>query len=149
MNTPSMDTQQAGKGTQINLDAKSSPNTMAFSLAVWMIYSGAREKWNKEEFKRRFPKESQYRHTLEEESDALSQAAKMLPQGVPAVKIDDPSLALLKRLSDANMIEPYVLLSAADQGIAEDYASYRSRNRAKLEDYLSQFVVPAVPQKPQ
>ena len=148
MNTPTTNGQKADKGTQINVDPKTSPNTMAFSLAVWIIYSGVREKWSKEEFKRRFPQETPYRHSLAEESDALSQAAKMLPQNVQAADIDDPSLALLKRLSDANMIEPYVLLSAADAGIAQDYVAYRSQNRSQLEEYLSQFVVPPTPPKP-
>jgi tetratricopeptide (TPR) repeat protein len=146
--TPTKNAQQGDNGTEINVDAKSSPNTMAFSLAVWIIYSGVRDKWSKEEFKRHFPQESQYRHSLAEEFDALSQAAKMLPQDVAASNIDDPSLALLKQLSDANMIEPYVLLNAADQGIAQDYVSYRAQNRKRLEEYLSQFVVPPTPPKP-
>jgi hypothetical protein len=41
------------------------------------------------------------------------------------------------------MIEPYVLLNAADEGIAQDYPGYREKNREKLEQYLSEFVVPA------
>jgi hypothetical protein len=46
------------------------------------------------------------------------------------------------------MIEPYVLLNGADQGIAQDYPAYRSRNRNRLEGYLSDFVVPPAPSKP-
>jgi hypothetical protein len=41
-----------------------------------------------------------------------------------------------------------VLLSAADEGISQDYGAYREKNRAKLEQYLGQFVVPPVPPKP-
>ena len=40
------------------------------------------------------------------------------------------------------MIERYVLLNAADQGIAQDYPAYREKNREKLEQYLSDWVVP-------
>jgi len=36
------------------------------------------------------------------------------------------------------MIEPYVLLSAPDQGIAADYAAYRDLHRDQLEKSLSQ-----------
>ena len=43
------------------------------------------------------------------------------------------------------MIDPYVLLSAADEGISKDYDSYREKNRGKLEAYLGSFVVPATP----
>jgi len=45
------------------------------------------------------------------------------------------------------MIEPYVLLNAADQGIAQDYAGYREKNREKLEQYLSEWVAPPAPGK--
>jgi hypothetical protein len=38
-----------------------------------------------------------------------------------------------------------VLLSAPDAGIARDYAAYREKNRATLETYLSDFVVPSAP----
>jgi hypothetical protein len=43
------------------------------------------------------------------------------------------------------MIEPYVLLNAADEGIAQDYAGYREKNRDRLVRYLSEFVVPPAP----
>lgn len=45
------------------------------------------------------------------------------------------------------MIEPYVLLNAADEDIAQDYPRYREKNREKLEKYLSEFVVPS-PEQP-
>ena len=56
----------------------------------------------------------------------------------------DPNLILLLKLYQAKMIEPYVLLNAADDGIARDYANYREKNREKLEQYLSDFVVPSL-----
>jgi hypothetical protein len=37
------------------------------------------------------------------------------------------------------------LINGADQDIAKDYADYREKNRAKLEQYLSEFVVPPAP----
>jgi hypothetical protein len=57
----------------------------------------------------------------------------------------DPDLALLLKLSEAGLLEPYVLLSAPDEGITRDYDNYRQENRAKLENYLSEFVVPPAP----
>ena len=149
INTPSRDAKENKKGVQINIDPKSSPNELAFSLSVWMIYSGARDDWSKDKFKTNFPRETQYRHSLAEESDALSQAAKMLPQSAQAKDLQDPSLALLKRLADAKMLEPYVLISAPDRDIASnDYVPYRDQHRDQLEAYLSQFIVPASPPKP-
>ena len=60
----------------------------------------------------------------------------------------NPDLVTLLRLQRAGMIEPYVLLSAADEGIAQDYPEYRAKNRDKLEQYLSTFIVPPAPQNP-
>ena len=54
----------------------------------------------------------------------------------------DPDVSTLLKLHQAGMIEPYVLLNAADEGIAQDYAAYRERNRTKLEQYISEFIVP-------
>jgi len=47
-------------------------------------------------------------------------------------------------LHRADLIEPYVLFSLGDAGIARDYAAYRTRSRNKLEEYLDKFVVPVV-----
>ena len=43
------------------------------------------------------------------------------------------------------MLEPYILLSAPDEGISHDYDDYRQKNRAKLEQYMSDFIVPPTP----
>ncbi len=144
INTHTDISQNGEKGIQITVDPKSSPQ----SMAVWILYSGTRAEWRKEQFKKHFPQETRYRHSLPEEAEALSLAAKF--ELKPGVSLDaiDPDLALLKRLYDAGLTEPYILLNAADQGIAQDYPSYRAKNRSLLEDYLSQFVVPAVPSKP-
>jgi tetratricopeptide (TPR) repeat protein len=122
------------------------PNQPAEISAVWFAYSGARALWHQERFKKEFPQEAQYRHSLAEEADALTSAAKAAEEtgtksaGGPIAK--DPNIQLLLRLYHEDMIEPYVLLSAADQGIAQDYVAYRAKNRAKLEAYLGEFVAP-------
>jgi tetratricopeptide (TPR) repeat protein len=116
-------------------------------MSVWMIYSMTRASWRTTEFKKHFPNEKQYRHTLAEESEALRTAASLIDVGNKKKSKDvasDPDLALLKRLYDAKMIEPYVLLSAPDREIAADYVAYRDQHRDQLEQYLSDFIVPAV-----
>jgi hypothetical protein len=74
----------------------------------------------------------------------------MLLKDKPEALASDPDLALLKKISDTGMLEPYVLGSAPDRGIAIDYLAYREEHRQQLEDYLSPFVVPALalPAKP-
>jgi len=119
-------------------------------MSVWMIYSMTRATWRTSEFKKRFPDEKQYRHTLVEESEALRTAATMIDTGnsKKSNAAADPDIVLLKRLYDATMIEPYVLLSAPDREIAADYAAYREQHRVQLEQYLSEFIVPPIPAKP-
>lgn len=133
----------------INLDPSQSDSR---SGAVWLAYAASRSLWRGERFKKEFPNETEYRHSLTEESDALASAAKVwlelaesdVKNGKPAQEPDSDIGTLLK-LSRAGMIEPYVLLNAADDGIAKDYPAYRASNRAKLAQYLADFVVPAVP----
>jgi hypothetical protein len=38
-----------------------------------------------------------------------------------------------------------VLFRVGDEGISRDYAAYRAKNRAKLEEYMDKFVVPLAP----
>ncbi len=128
------------------------PNQPTELAAVWLAYGGTKALWHQERFKKEFPQEAQYRHSLAEEADALTTAAKVAeemagksPDG-PIAK--DVNMQLLLRLYHEKMIEPYVLLSAADQGISQDYVAYRAKNRAKLEEYLGEFVAPAPAKAP-
>jgi len=44
----------------------------------------------------------------------------------------DPSLATLIKLNEQGVLEPNVLLSCADEGIARDYAGYQKAHRDQL-----------------
>jgi tetratricopeptide (TPR) repeat protein len=118
--------------------------------AVWQAYHKVRATWQKgDEFKNRFPAEKEYRHSLPEESEALTAAAKVLEAtkgdtNTAKLTAGNQALGLLLDLHRANLIEPYVLFSLGDAGIARDYAAYRARSRNKLEEYLDKFVVPVV-----
>jgi tetratricopeptide (TPR) repeat protein len=116
--------------------------------AVWQQYRAVAAQWKTgDEFKKHFPEEKQYRHSLPEEADALTAAAKLVqrlagdPKTAPELA-HNPNAKLLLELYDAGMIEPYVLFSLGDNGIAKDYAAYRAQNRDRLEQYMSAFVVP-------
>jgi Tfp pilus assembly protein PilF len=116
--------------------------------AVGQAYREVRMNWQKgDEFKKRFPEEREYRHSLPEEAEALTAAAKVL-EGMKGDKrtgelmASNRTLGLLLDLHQADLIEPYVLFSLGDAGIARDYAAYRARSRDKLEEYLNKFVVP-------
>jgi|SRR5271170_765564 len=146
VNAPNNVSQKGSKNITITLP----PGQPTNASAAWMAYSMARALWHGDKFKQQFPQEKEYRHSLVEEAGCLTSAAKVWleltvknPSAPP-----DPDLALLIKIYQAGMVEPYVLLNAADEGISRDYDGYREGNRAKLEQYLGQFVVPPVPQKP-
>ena len=48
----------------------------------------------------------------------------------------------LLKLHRAGLLEPFILFAKADQGIAQDYSAYRQANRAKLRQYLLEYVAP-------
>ena len=52
-----------------------------------------------------------------------------------------PSLLILMELHEQGMVEPFVLISKADNGIAQDYATYRKDHRDKLRQYISEWVI--------
>jgi len=137
------------------IDITLEPNLPQNETAVWLAYSLSRGKWRRDEFQKHFPKEKEYRHSLDEETEALTLAARVcsnLPDAKDkkedsSSRPKGPDLLLLLHLYRSHMIEPYVLLNAADEGIAQDYEGYRQKNRSTLETYLSDFVVPAAPKQ--
>jgi tetratricopeptide (TPR) repeat protein len=116
---------------------------------VWMMYGISRAAYKGEKFKKEFPNEPTYRHTLKEESEALSLAATMIEANTKKKKKDAPplpdDLAALARLKSAGLIEPYVLLNAADNDITKDYVPYRKEHRDLLVRYLNEIVLPPAP----
>jgi hypothetical protein len=114
--------------------------------ATYQIIAGA---WQAKIFKEKYPDEKQYRHSLAEESAALGAAAasvkKDLESGKLKAKDLDAGIAALLKLYEAEMLEPFILLSRPDDGIAQDYAAYREKNRDKLRQYLKEFVAAKKP----
>jgi tetratricopeptide (TPR) repeat protein len=119
--------------------------------SAWRAYHSMKADWRKgSRFQKRFPREPGYRHSLPEESEALTAAAKVLKnlredEKTADLVAGDPAAGLLLKLYGAGLIDPYVLFSLGDDGIAKDYVAYRAKSRVKLEDYMDKFVVPPVP----
>ncbi|HST50636.1 MAG TPA: hypothetical protein VLJ61_01395 [Pyrinomonadaceae bacterium] len=61
--------------------------------------------------------------------------------GDKKVKSLSPSLAKLKKLNDEGLLEAYILLARADQGIADDYPAYLAQNRDKLRRYVVEYIL--------
>jgi tetratricopeptide (TPR) repeat protein len=107
---------------------------------AWVVYGGTRTLWHKEKFAKTFPSEKTYRHSLNEEVDALRAVVRAATSD-QQVKALSPSLKKMKELDDKGLLEAYVLLARADQGIAADYPNYLAQNRDKLRRYVLEYVV--------
>jgi hypothetical protein len=112
--------------------------------AIWQPYREVKARWQTGgEFQKHFPGESQYRHSLPEEVEALTAAAdSFLSSARGGAVRSDPSVTLLLQLRQAGLIASYVLFSLGGPGVARDYDGFRAKNREKLEEYLDKFVVP-------
>ena len=130
-----------------SIQASGQPAQLA---SAWRAYHAVIAEWRKGgKFAKQFPQEA-YRHSLAEESEALTAAAMVLQ----TLRQDEKSAelvtgntvaGLLLQLHEADLIDPYVLFSLGDAGIARDYKAYRAANRAKLEEYMDKFVMPPAP----
>jgi tetratricopeptide (TPR) repeat protein len=118
------------------IDEKKDPGASS-----WMMYSLMRGGYHGDLFKKNFPDEKQYRHSLREEDTALTAVAESIKdKKIKRDKLDE-SLRNLVDLTNDGMLDCWILISAADQGIAQDYAAYRDQHRKQLHDYLAHYVV--------
>jgi tetratricopeptide (TPR) repeat protein len=135
-------------------DPASAANERADFSSAWRTYYSVKSEWKKgARFSKQFPKEAEYRHSLYEESEALTATANVLEKLKEDAKsakqfAENPSAGLLLKLAEAGLIDPYVLFSLGDDDIAKDYVAYRAKNRDKLETYMDKFVMPSAPAKP-
>ncbi len=116
------------------------PSTLGGPLSsVWLIYTMTPMLWRDKEFKKHYPDEAVYRHSLAEESESLRTALDVVKnQKIPNDKLD-PTLKSLVALDKDGMLECWILLNGADAGVAKDYAAYRgdsSRAAARLRGQI-------------
>jgi tetratricopeptide (TPR) repeat protein len=137
---PTVDPNKPGN-INITLDAETTDNKKHPGASAWLTYSLIRAGYRGDGFKKNFPNDKEYRHSLKEEDAALVAVAESIKdQSVNTGDLDE-SLRNLVELNDAGMLDCWILISAADSGIAQDYAAYRNQHRQLLHDYLERFVV--------
>ena len=129
------------KNITINIDPTATDDKQHPGGSAWMIYPMVRASYRGDLFKKDFPDEKQYRHSLKEEDAALSLVATTVKEKKIAPDKLDESLRNLVELNDAGMLDCWILISAADHGIAQDYPAYRNGHRQLLHDYLERFVI--------
>jgi tetratricopeptide (TPR) repeat protein len=141
----------SGSGdVKITVDDQALKGSDKDGTAAWVAYGLMRATWMpkknvvSEKFAKAYPGETEYRHSLAEEVDALRMVAESAALQLNEKKVSElnPSLANLIRLKEAGLLEAYVLFARVDQGIARDYAAYRTSNRDKLKRYWFEIVIP-------
>jgi hypothetical protein len=106
---------------------------LAYSMGSTVFRSGA--------FAKAYPNEKVYRHSLAEEAQSIRTGLSVLgTQNVPPDKMD-ASWKTLKTLDADGMLECWILLDHADQGIAQDYVTYRAAHRDLLQAYIAKYDV--------
>lgn len=125
---------------KINLDAGALLGGKEDGSFAWISYGIARSNWRKEKFAKTFPSEKTYRHSLAEEMDALRSVLSVATSD-KRTKALSPSLAALKKLNDEGLLEAYLLMARADEGMAQDHPAYLKQNRDKLRRYVIEYIL--------
>lgn len=112
--------------------------------ANWMFYELTRNLWQTQKFAELYPNEPEYRHSLQEEAEALRAVIRGVGQDREGGQIEslDSALEVLLALERQGLLEAYILLARADEGIVQDYVSYRAEHRDNIRQYLDDYVVP-------
>lgn len=107
------------------------------------MYSMESALWQGDEFKKHFPNEKAYRHSLLEEATSIRLMLTVSKERkIPESKLST-STRLLMELDKNGMLECWILLDDPDQGIAQDYVAYRKDHRELLAKYIAQYDVHA------
>ncbi len=125
---------------KINLDGSTLLGSTDDGSFAWISYGVARSNWRKEKFAKTFPNEKAYRHTLAEETDALRSVISTAKSD-KRTKTLSPSLSRLKKLDEEGLLEAYLLIARADEGIAQDHPVFLKQNRDKLRRYVIEYVL--------
>lgn len=107
------------------------------SARPWLAYVATREIWKEEKFAKAWTKETTYRHSLQEEVEALRAAIAAATQQ----KSPNPHFDLLAKMDTEGVLEAFVLLAKPNDGIARDHSEFLKNNRPKLRLYVVNYVI--------
>jgi tetratricopeptide (TPR) repeat protein len=128
----------------VNLD-EHSLTEQSPEAAGWAAYDKIRQAWKEGRFRKEYPNEPNYRHSLREETEALDAMVTVLAPDAASIKKAeklDPALLALIRIDHDGLLQPFVLLNRADPEIAKDYPAYLKAHRDSLYRYVNEVVLP-------
>lgn len=138
---PAKFSREKNGNTNITLDPSTLDKKKEDGSSAWMMYGIARATWTEEKFRKEYPNEKTYRHSVKEEADALRAALSAVNAKTRQSTDLDPSLATLLKLDQQGELEAYILLVKSDEGIAQDYPSYLREHRDQLRAYVVDWVL--------
>ena len=106
------------KKIRITVDPEGSDEKKHPGASAWLMYSLVVASYQGDQFKKEFPDEKEYRDSLKEKDAALSGVVEVLKEKKTRKEDLDESLGSLLELSDAGMIDCFILISGADDGMA-------------------------------
>jgi hypothetical protein len=113
------------------------------TFMAWTKYAGSRMLWAKTYFGAH-PGQTSVRNNLPEEALALRAAISQLDVNTKDL---DPSLVTLIKLDKDGVLEAFIFLARADQGIMQDYPAYLAEHRDVVRRYMMTWVFPNAAQK--
>ncbi|MGH7785023.1 MAG: tetratricopeptide repeat protein, partial [Candidatus Binatia bacterium] len=130
--------------TTIGADGKSNTTINVNPLAddgsmAWIAYSATREVWKKDKFAKTYPNEKVYRHSLQEEADALRSVVSMARSTKP--KNLNSQIQMIEKMDKDGVLEAYILMAVPDRDIAQEFPDYLRSNRDKLRKYVVSYVI--------
>jgi tetratricopeptide (TPR) repeat protein len=135
---PKQPVPDANGNVNVTLDPSTAANP---AVGAWVIYAAQPAMWRNTEFKKHYPDETVYRHSLAEEAESLRAVLLIVKETkIPDEKLD-ATIKSLMALDKDSMLECWILLNHADQGIVRDYAAYRATHRDLLHAYMDKYVV--------
>jgi len=108
-------------------------------LSPWAMYQMKRVMFKTDGFAKAYPAENTYRHSLQEEVASIQAAL----DAIAILKMKDadldPHLIALRKLNQEGLLECWILLDDADQGISQDYPAYRDGHRELIAKYVREY----------
>jgi tetratricopeptide (TPR) repeat protein len=108
---------------------------------AWLGYAATRAEWREKKFAKTFHSEKTYRHTLQEEAEALRSVVKIANETKAKTKTLNPQIETLIKLDRDGLLEAFILMAMPDDGIARDHPAYLRQNRDKLRQYVVKYVI--------
>jgi len=137
LGNPKVDIPKFGYGADGKPSTVMNETSLTDGSKAWLAYSLTRDAWHKQKFAKAFPNEKSYRHSLQEEAEAIRETLRSAKEQ----KLSHPHFDILQKLDNDGLLEAFILLVVADEGIAQDHPAYLKDNRAKLRQYVRNYAI--------